>query len=120
MTLKKAFIYTTVVFTFLSLGSTLGMAQQRKLSMKEALSLALSNNRELKITSLDVDRSKQQILVAKSGALPNAGINGQLAHYFKEPAFFGFGGNPNSGDKISYGRFGGKDQAMATLYVEQP
>lgn len=120
MTLKKAFIYTVSVFTLICLVSYLAIGQPRKLSLKEALALTIANNREIKITSLDVENSQQQILIAKSQSLPSVGISGQLSHYFKEPAFFGFGSNGNGGDKISYGRFGGKDQAIAALYVEQP
>ncbi len=44
----------------------------------------------------------------------------QVAHYFQEPAFFGFGNNANNGDKIPYGRFGGSDQATAALFLTQP
>ncbi|MCW3119925.1 MAG: TolC family protein, partial [Chitinophagaceae bacterium] len=47
-------------------------------------------------------------------------ISGQVAHYFNAPAFFGFGSNSSGNEKISYGRFGGKDQVTAALYVTQP
>ena len=120
MTLKKAFIYTIVGSIFLFLFSYIATAQPKKLSLKEALALTMANNREVKISSMDIDRSQQQIDIAKSQSLPSVGINGQVAHYFNAPAFFGFGTNSPGNEKINYGRFGGKDQVAATLYVNQP
>ena len=45
MTLKKAFIYTSLVFGLITLISYMASAQPRQLSLKEALNLTLSNNR---------------------------------------------------------------------------
>ena len=120
MTLKKAFIYTIVGSIFLFLFSYIATAQSKKLTLKEALALTMANNREVKISSMDIDRSQQQIDIAKSQSLPSVGINGQVAHYFNAPAFFGFGTSSTGNEKINYGRFGGKDQVAATLYVNQP
>jgi len=120
MTLKKAFIYTIIGSIFLFLFSYIATAQSKKLALKEALALTMANNREVKISSMDIDRSQQQIDIAKSQSLPSVGINGQVAHYFNAPAFFGFGTSSTGNEKINYGRFGGKDQVAATLYVNQP
>jgi outer membrane protein TolC len=119
MTLKKAFIYTSLVFALITLFSYMANAQSRQLSLREALSLAMTNNREIRVSSLDVDRSHQQIQVAKSAGLPSAGISAQLSHYFYEAPFFGIG-TTGSGDKISYDRFGGRDQASANAWIIQP
>ena len=35
------------------------------------------------------NRSQQQMQIAKSAALPSAGISAQMAHYFYETPFFG-------------------------------
>jgi outer membrane protein TolC len=120
MTLKKAFIYTTLVFGLITLFSYMANAQPRQLSLSQALSLTLANNREIKISSLDVDRSQQQIRLAKSAGLPTAGISAQLSHYFYESPFFGIGNTTGSSDKISYDRFGGRDQAAANAWITQP
>ena len=119
MTLKQAFIYTIAVFMLLCLVSYMAIGQPRKISLREAVQLSLTNNRNLKVFSLEVDMSHQEIRVAKSQQLPTAGINGQMAHFFEVPAFFGFGTTGNN-DKIPYGRFGGRGQASAALYVSQP
>ena len=127
MTLKKAFIYTSIVFALITGLSYAAYAQPLppssqplQLSLKQALALTLANNREIKISSLDVDRSAQQTQVAKSALLPSAGVSAQIAHYFNEPPFFGFTSTGTAGDKIPYGRFGGRDQAGATAWITQP
>jgi outer membrane protein TolC len=120
MTLKKAFIYTSLVFGLITLISYMANAQPRQLSLKEALNLTLTNNREIKISSMDVDRSEQLTEVAKSASLPSAGISAQVYHYFYEAPFFGIGGNGGNSDKISFDRFGGRDQAGATAWINQP
>jgi len=122
MTHKQAYIYTFTVFALICLFSYLASAQEppRKISLQEALSLTLSNNREIKIASLYADKSAQQVAIAKSQQQLVAGASGQVVHYFQSPAFFGFGSNTNGSDKIPYGRFGGKDQVAATLFVSQP
>ena len=120
MTLRKAFIYTSLVFALITLLSYAANAQPRQLSLREALSLTLANNREIKISSLDVDRAQQQVQVAKSAGLPSAGISAQLSHYFYEAPFFGIGNNVSGSDKINYDRFGGRDQASANAWITQP
>jgi outer membrane protein TolC len=120
MPLRKAFIYTSLVFGLIVLLSYLANAQPRQLSLKEALSLTLTNNREIRISALDVDRSEQLTQVAKSASLPSAGVSAQIYHYFYEAPFFGIGNNGGTGDKISYDRFGGRDQAGATAWITQP
>jgi outer membrane protein TolC len=120
MTQKKAFIYTVTIFALMTLISFLASAQPRQLSLNQALSLTLANNREIRISSLDIDRSEQQTQVAKSAMLPSAGISAQVAHYFYETPFFGFTNTGGSNDKIPYARYGGRDQAAATAWITQP
>lgn len=120
MTHKQAYIYTFTVFALICLLSYMAQGQTRQLSLHDALELALSNNRDIRISNLDIDRAIQQTQVAKSQALPVVGITGLVSHYFKSPVFFGFGTGTSGNDKIPYGRFGGLDQLGATLYIVQP
>ena len=120
MTLRKAFIYTSLVFGLIVLLSYMASAQPKQLSLKEALSLTLANNREIRISSLDIDRSEQLTQVAKSASLPTAGVSAQVYHYFYEAPFFGIGNNAGGSNKIAYDRFGGRDQAGATAWITQP
>jgi outer membrane protein TolC len=119
MTHKQAYIYTFLVFALICLFSYMATAQPRTLSLHEALSLTMANNRELKVSSMNIDKSQQQIEVAKSQQLPAVGISGLVSHYFQSSVFFGFGNNTTGNDKIPYGRFGGKDQVNAALYIVQ-
>src|SRR6187397_1613729 len=120
MNMKQRLLYTSIGFVMLCLLSYVVNGQPIKLSMKDALSLAITHNREIAVAKLDIDISEQEIKKARSLHLPVAGANAQLAHYFKEPAFFGFGTTNSSNDKIPYGRFGGKDQAALAVGITQP
>lgn len=119
MSFRRIFLYTVLAFLTICVISYIANAQSQQLSLKEAVSLAINNNREVKVARLDVDRSAEQVRIAKSVSLPSAGIGAQVGHYFSAPAFFGFDGDSHA-DKVSYARFGGKDQAIATLSVVQP
>ncbi|MEO5683959.1 MAG: TolC family protein [Chitinophagaceae bacterium] len=120
MTHKQAYIYTFTVFALICLMSYMASGQTRAFSLQEALTLTLANNRDIKVVSMDADRSRQQTVIADALRKPVAGISGQLAHYFKSPAFFGFGNSTSGSDKIPYGRFGGLDQLAATFFITQP
>ena len=112
----RPFVYTIIIFLLLCLVSFVvsaqapvptqslqdGIAQQsqpataqapsrKDLSLNEALLMARENNREIKIARLDIDRSGQDKIVARSLILPSAGVGAQVDHYFMLPPFFGFG-----------------------------
>ena len=96
-------------------------AQEQSLTLQEAISLALENNRSLKVSDLDVSRAQQQTRIAKSKALPSVNLTGQYAHYFDRPVFFGLGGtSTQEDDKLSYSRIGGEDQFTTAVSVVQP
>jgi len=96
-----------------------GFAQVRMLTLKDALALGMSDNQELKIARLDIERADQQKIISRSYLLPSVNLVGQVNHYFQLPAFFGFG-EANGNDKVPYGRFGGKDQLMTAVTLYQP
>ena len=90
MTLRKAFIYTGLVFALITGLSYIAYAQPKQLSLQQALSLTLANNRNIRISALDVDRAEQQTRVAKAATLLAAGISAQSNDYFNEAPFVGF------------------------------
>lgn len=92
---------------------------QKSLSLDEAISIALEHNRSLKVSSLEISRVQQQSRIARSKALPIVNLNGQYAHYFDRPVFFGLGGTPGS-DELGYARVGGENQLAATISIAQP
>lgn len=92
---------------------------QQQLSISEALSLALAHNPELRQRSLDIRKAHEEKVIARSLFLPAVYAGAQANHYFRLPAFFGFGENAEGG-KIPYGRFGGDDQFAASIAAVQP
>jgi outer membrane protein TolC len=116
MNTSKIIAYTFLYSAGLILPGVRSLAQTTSLSLPEAVNLALKNNRSLKVSALDINKANEEIRVARSLALPTVSAGGQYLHYFVMPAFFGFGTN-GDGDKIPYGRFGGRDQFSAALSV---
>lgn len=119
MSNKKKIIYALVLSAGILLPGVHSIAQSLSLTLPDAVSMAIKNNRALKISGLDIDKAAEEIRVARSLSLPTASIGGQYLHYFVMPAFFGFGDN-GGGDKVPYSRIGGRDQFAATLSVAYP
>ncbi|AXY76989.1 TolC family protein [Paraflavitalea soli] len=116
---KKKIVYTLLLSAGFLLFRVHTIAQSLSLSLPDAVSLAIKNNRSLKVSALDIDKAGEDIRIARSLALPAASLGGQYLHYFTLPAFFGFGEN-GGGDKVPYSRMGGRDQFAATLSVAYP
>ncbi len=119
MSNKKKIVYTLLLSAGFLLPGVHTIAQSLSLSLPDAVSLAIKNNRSLKVSALDIDKAGEDIRIARSLALPSASVGGQYLHYFTLPAFFGFGTN-GGGDKVPYSRMGGRDQFAATLNVAYP
>ncbi len=92
---------------------------QQKLSLQEAVTLAVQRNPEIEASKLEIEKSKQQKVISRSLFLPSISASAQLNHYFELSPFFGFG-EDTPGGKIPYGRFGGEDQLGAFLSAVQP
>lgn len=108
------------ILLVLALAMTLPEAQaQQRISLQDAVDLAITRNPELAARQLEVEKSKQQRLVSRSLLLPSVGLSAQANHYFQRAPFFGFG-EVKPDDKISYGRFGGEDQFGTFISASQP
>jgi outer membrane protein TolC len=119
MSNKKIITYALLLSSGILLAGVRSNAQSLSLSLPDAVSLAIKNNRSLKISGLDIDKAGEEIRVARSLSLPIASVGGQYLHYFTLPAFFGLGENGGN-DKVPYSRIGGRDQFAATLSVAYP
>jgi outer membrane protein TolC len=109
------------IFMILAIGTLsapIAKAQQ-KLSLQEAVNLAIAKNSELAATTLEVEKSRQQKIIARSLFLPSVNVGAQANHYFQLNPFFGFG-ETTANEKIPYGRFGGEDQFGAFASAVQP
>lgn len=114
------------VIKFISLGFFVSASiiqttiAQQKLSLQDAVTLAVQRNPELAASTLEVEKSGYQKTIARSLFLPTISASAQANHYFQLNPFFGFGETTGSGGKIPYGRFGGEDQFAAVVSAVQP
>ncbi len=108
-------------FLFLLLIFSIRMQAQQKLTLSQAVELAKTNNPEIKVSNLDVERSRQQKVISRSLFLPTVNGVAQANHFFQLTPFFGFGSTDSpTEEKIPYGRFGGEDQFNAAVVASQP
>jgi len=115
--MKTEFRY--IALTFLLVWQTEQAISQQALSLQQAIQLASEYNPELQANNLEVEKSRQQQVIARSALLPSVQASAQLNHFFQLTPFFGFG-ETSSGDKIPYGRFGGEDQLNTFVSAVQP
>jgi outer membrane protein TolC len=108
-------IFITLAFAF----ALTGLSAQQRLTLNDAVNLASENNQELLARRLEVEKARQQKVVARSLFLPYVGLSAQANHYFKRTPFFGFGAEGDE-DKVPYGRFGGEDQFITGISAVQP
>ena len=113
----KSFYYILVIVALAGSAST--SVAQKRLSLHDALTLAVDANPDIKTSALDLQKADQQRVLARSLYLPTVTAGVQAYHYFQLPAFFGFGENGENG-KIPYGRFGGDDQLSGAITAVQP
>src|SRR5215475_14584623 len=84
---NKLFI-TLAIFASLLAQQTLAQeSEPRILTLDEAIHLAVSNNRSLKITSLEVDKSKWQIAETKTKRLPSFSVTVLGSQLLNEVSF---------------------------------
>lgn len=114
--MKSLRYFIQIMLAFLLMAE---LRAQHQLSIGEALSLAQANNPALRQSSLDIRKTQEEKVIARSLFLPTVFAGAQANHYFRLPAFFGFGEN-SEGGKIPYGRFGGDDQFFASIAAVQP
>jgi len=88
------------------------------LPLNEAIALAKAHNKSLQSTSLGNKRAVERTKIVKSELLPSLYLESNVQHYFQEGLFFGFG--DQTGSKIGYGRFGGKDLSNVSLNIDYP
>jgi outer membrane protein len=109
-------IATALFFAGISLS-----AQERQLSLEEALSIAHTNNKTLQIKSLDVETSQDQLNVAKANMLPTIHLGGNYSYYFDKQVIFmpgSFTGNEN--EPVVDVAVGGKNTFNSHVTLTQP
>jgi outer membrane protein TolC len=81
-----------ITFVLMVLAALNPLAAQQQLSLEDAVGLASTNNQEINAGKLEIEKTHQQKVVARSLFLPTIGITAQANHFFKRTPFFGFGG----------------------------
>ncbi|MFY0255474.1 TolC family protein [Chitinophaga sp. 30R24] len=117
---SKRLLTGLMILVTLSAGNRVAAQDAATLTLEKALEKALKNNNSLQVDALGVAKAQAQTALSKSALLPDIRLNSGIYHYFQQPLFFGFGDAAAASNKVDYGRFGGKDQADATLQVSMP
>lgn len=83
----RLILVTAVSALLLSVGVPLS-AQQRTITLDDAISIAIENNRDLEMSRLDMDKADYQVSEAVGTALPNINASGTYSRMLKKPVFF--------------------------------
>ncbi len=78
---KKGYYFIVLLL----LGSSLALAQPQSVTLDEAISLALKNNREVQIAKLEVDRADAAVDEAFGYALPTLDVSANFSHFLQKP-----------------------------------
>jgi outer membrane protein TolC len=76
------------IMTLAALGGMVATAQPMRLTMDEAMRLAIRNNRDLQMAHLDVEKSDYKVTEAIGNALPNISASGQYSRAIKKMVYF--------------------------------
>lgn len=105
-----------------AMAATLNLhAQERKLSLDEALAIAGEYNKGIKIEMLDGDAATEETTIAKAAMLPRISAGGGYSYYFDRQVIFmpgAFAGN--DAEPVVDVAVGGKNAINAYVALEQP
>lgn len=116
--------YNLILVWLLLLSASLSthvMAQERKLTLQEAVELAIDKNRDLQVFRMEIQKSVQKIREAKGYALPTVAASGQYLHFLQRQVTFlpgNFAGLDDS--QIATLRVGGTDAYVGGISLVQP
>jgi outer membrane protein len=119
--MKTTFIYHIMLagLTVLPLGTL--SAQSKPLSLQEAVSHALSHNKDLQVQTLEREKALQSVREAKSNLLPSVNAAGSYSYYFSKPVIFMPGSLTGQAEEpVLDVAVGGKNAFNTTLTVTQP
>lgn len=80
---KKILNFALIPIFAIALQFSISIA--RDLTLDSAISIAISNNRDIKIAKLEIDRANQAILEAYGYAYPSLDLTGQFTHFIEKP-----------------------------------
>ena len=113
---KRLFRTGIVAAIIVALCGRYSLAQTPQfLSLEEAISLALENNRDLKMTQLQLDNVDAQVDEALGNAYPTLDLNARYTRNIKRPVFF----FPDEDDIVRPIEIGSKNAVSADLTLQQ-
>lgn len=96
-------------------------AQERKLSLEEALSIAHENNKGLKVKMLDTKSAHEETSISKASMLPSISVTGAYSYYFDRQVIFMPGAfTGNDAEPVVDVAVGGKNAFNTYLSLYQP
>ena len=80
--MKKGLLFISL---FILLLSRLVNAQSQILTLEEAIQLALKNNKDIKVSYLNTEKSRAAVREAFGYALPSVDVAADFSHFLKKP-----------------------------------
>jgi outer membrane protein len=112
----------SIWLTGAALAITLNLhAQERKLSLADAVTLAMENNKVLKAEALDIASAKEEIAISKAAMLTSLSASAAYAYYFDRQNIFmpgTFAGNAS--EPVVDVAVGGKNAFNTYITLQQP
>ncbi|HEX2867411.1 MAG TPA: efflux RND transporter permease subunit [Ignavibacteriales bacterium] len=97
---RKALKNLSIFMFFLIMASSFTQAQTvRRITLKDAVSIAVEQNRDLKVAFYDKEKNEERVREAYGNALPTVTGSGQYIRNLKLPVFYmpGFSFDPHAG-----------------------
>lgn len=66
----------------------ISLAQPKILTLEDAIKIALENNNQVKVARLEIIKSDEKLVEAKSGLIPQIIASGSYSRYLKKPVLF--------------------------------
>lgn len=109
-----------ILFAVVMLASRDTHAQQRKLSLKQALDQAEGANKELQIQKLEVMHQKERTKEIKGRMLPSLNFHSTISHYFDRQVIFLPGSFAGTQKDVQDVAVGGLNALNAVVSLSQP
>ncbi|MBC8044435.1 MAG: TolC family protein [Rhizobacter sp.] len=77
-----------LIFSAIHVSSTPAFAQARRVTLDQAVAVAMEQNRDLKVAQLELEKSGQQVREAWSNVYPTISGSAQAIHNFRAVQFF--------------------------------
>ncbi len=90
MNIKKKYLLCKILYLFIFQFILLNnlFCKNIELTINDAILLAISNNKELKIQQYNIEKAESLVREARGNAFPSFDFSGSFYHYIQKPIFF--------------------------------